>query len=564
MPGESRRVQQGWMTFPGPLMLEWRGPRALWFTLGLMGCVPVNRVPPVACSAARPCGPAANPAPAGRGLAELHLHQFANLAFGGGWVWGNADGPADQALGTCSGHGFDHGFAAGMEGGTLNLRRHDPDGYPSFEGWPRWNSVSHHQSHADWLQQAHSQGLDLMVMSAVEQTEFCELLPASTRVFPCDDFSSVVRQLEAAHAFDAAHDWYTIVRSPAEARAAIAAGDMAVVLAVEAGDVFGRGDYRPRLDQLKALGVVALQPVHETDNRFSSAAWHDPPLLVLQALYYRSHPAQWARQRKAMRANRGPGLGHRDIGDTVSRLFGFDLDPQGFNRRGLSGQGEALVKDLMDRSMLVDVAHLSERAIEHSFQLAAARNFYPLFNSHIHLADVEPKEVGEWSYTITPVQRLNQTGGVAGLRSTATVSPTYADSGVRNDCDGSVKSFAQRLAWVTRELKMEVGFASDFGGLASNLAPRFGPDACAKADSNRRDQQQAQVGASGLQLDERGWGHIGQIGEVMVELRQVGADPSALNQGAEVFIRMWERVEDPNRAEVIRPIDVAAAKAALR
>ena len=75
------------------------------------------------------------------GLADIHVHQMSHLAFGGSWIWGDHDGAPDQALRHCSGHGIDHGFLAGSEGGTGNLRAHDHRGFPGHEGWPTWKSI---------------------------------------------------------------------------------------------------------------------------------------------------------------------------------------------------------------------------------------------------------------------------------------------------------------------------------------------------------------------------------------------------------------------------------------
>ena len=65
---------------------------------------------------------------------------------------------------------------------------------------------------------------------------------------------------------------------------------------------------------------------------------------------------------------------------------------------------------------------------------------------------------------------IAETGGVVGVRSSSTKSRTYPASKVANDCDGSVKSFAQRVAWASQELQLGVGLATDFGGFAPNLA----------------------------------------------------------------------------------------------
>ncbi|MCB9745289.1 MAG: membrane dipeptidase [Alphaproteobacteria bacterium] len=507
-----------------------------------------------------------SPAPVVRGLADLHVHQFSHLSFGGAWLWGEPTGAPDEALGPCSGRGVDHGFIAGSEGPLFNLGRHDARGYPGYEGWPRWSTTSHQQVHETWLREAHAQGLDLMVMSAVETTDFCELIPERLRSLPCDDFDSVTRQIEAARAFERENaDWYEIVESPAEARAAIAAGRLAVVLAVEAGDVF-HGAMNPlrRLDALRGLGVVALQPVHETDNRFAGAAWHSPPLWVLETSHLARHPDEREDQRALEAETEASQGGNGSLHARVADAAGFVLDARGRNVRGLSAEGRALIQGMMDRGMIVDVSHLSEKSIVGAYLLSKANDWYPLFVSHGHFRDLEFEEVGEWSYGLATWRRVLETGGVVGVRSSASPTRTYLRSGVVNDCEGSSKSFAQRLAFVHQELHLPLAFASDFGGLASNLAPRFGPEACAKASgATRRAQAEAQDARTGLRIDERGWGHIGQLGEVMQELRRIGLDTGPLEESAEAFLHMWERIEDEERRRVLPDVDVAGARRRL-
>jgi microsomal dipeptidase-like Zn-dependent dipeptidase len=501
-----------------------------------------------------------------RGFADYHLHQMGSLAFGGKWIWGGFDGPQEQALRACSGHGQDHGFLAGAEGGIANLGSHGKNGFPQFHDWPTWDSISHQQSHADWLRKAHADGLTLIVMSAVEQGTFCNLIPSKWRAHGCDDFESVKGQLAAARAFAAHNSWYAIVQTPQEARAAINGGKLAVVLAVEAGEVFGRADFKARLADLYALGVRSLQPVHETDNRFGGAAWHDPPLFALEASYYVHHPGEALKQAKEKLSD----LLHKKkvakpSAATAAKLAGFNLDSHGRNLKGLSAEGKALVGELIARKMVVDVSHLSERAIADTFEIAKQHGYYPLFNSHAHFSDAEPTAEGEWSYSLAPYRMIAETAGVVGVRSSSTASRTYAGAHVANDCDGSVKSFAQRVAWASRELKLDVGFASDFGGFASNLSPRFGPEACADATSAaQKGQRAAQKGATGRALDQKGFAHVGLFGEVLGELQSLGADTSALQGSSEAFIRMWERAADPQRAKVAKVFDEGAARAALR
>jgi hypothetical protein len=122
--------------------------------------------------------------PAAPGWADLHVHQMAGLAFGGKYLWGSHQGPSADALRPCSGHSLDgHGFGAGTEGGTGNLKTHGRGGHPDYAGWPRWDTTSHQQVHADWLKKAHEAGLTLTVMPAVNQDDYWVVIKfGSTRM----------------------------------------------------------------------------------------------------------------------------------------------------------------------------------------------------------------------------------------------------------------------------------------------------------------------------------------------------------------------------------------------
>jgi microsomal dipeptidase-like Zn-dependent dipeptidase len=90
-----------------------------------------------------------------------------------------------------------------------------------------------------------------------------------------------------------------------------------------------------------------LQPVHQLDNRFSGAAPHNTIF----------HIAQYAE-------NCHIDMDCNLTGAAVT--LGFDVDADCKNVRGLTDDGKALVGEMMDRGMLVDVAHMSERGVETS------------------------------------------------------------------------------------------------------------------------------------------------------------------------------------------------------
>jgi hypothetical protein len=188
------------------------------------------------------------------GFADLHNHQFANLAFGGRIVHGRPSGALEDALAPCDvesspagGRSLLHGprglldFAGNVMQGAYgrSILGHRTGGYPSFDGWPSWDSFTHQGVHQDWLRRAVQGGLRLMVMLAVNNEFLCR---HSCRSFGCNDMEAVDRQLTAARELEAFIDaehggpgqgWYRIVSTADEARAVIEAGNLAVVLGIE-------------------------------------------------------------------------------------------------------------------------------------------------------------------------------------------------------------------------------------------------------------------------------------------------------------------------------------------
>jgi len=116
------------------------------------------------------------------GFADLHNHQFANLGFGGRVIWGGAYGELSRELAWCTPV---HGPAgAGDVIGNLvrvlvyganaaGIFGHSVGGYPDFDGWPRWNSLTHQTVFQDWLRRAVDGGLRLIVMLAVNNESLC-------------------------------------------------------------------------------------------------------------------------------------------------------------------------------------------------------------------------------------------------------------------------------------------------------------------------------------------------------------------------------------------------------
>ena len=134
------------------------------------------------------------------GFADIHNHQFSYLGFGGKIFHGRAFGEISQALPHCD---VDHGpggvgdIMGNVLKGTYSgySPGHLVGGYPQFDGWPRWDSVSHQAVYEDWLYRAVQGGLRLMVMFAVNNEYMCGKANTS---LSCNDMEAVDRQLAAA------------------------------------------------------------------------------------------------------------------------------------------------------------------------------------------------------------------------------------------------------------------------------------------------------------------------------------------------------------------------------
>ena len=525
---------------------------------------------------ATPSGPTPNRTSA-KGLADLHVHMMAEEAFGGGWFHGSYDAapvdcdggfpPSDHArvkqdlrslLEQCpptslipwseggivselfgvSGAVASEliGKIEGTQGDTgLHLGRMHAD-----TGFPRWDTIAHHEVWEGWLADAHARGLSLMVMSAVTFDFLCKLMPDQNRTRPCDERADIDAQLAKTHDFVARNPWAEIALTPSDARRIISEGKLAVILSIEASSLFeDRADWRPVLDHLWSQGVRTLQIAHQLDNRFAGAALHNPIF----------HVAEYVKTCHI----------DADCGKTVGGLtLGFDVDASCKNVRGLTADGAELAREMMRRGMPIDIAHLSERATDDLFLLARQNEYYPLYLSHAHFREVmNPELAATEKTTPAPVVRMiRQTGGLVGLRTAHDETREYTRSGVPNDCHGSTKSFAQAFEFGRKELKVGLALGSDFNGFIQQTRPRFGPNGACSAGfaAEASAQRDAQTGRVGTDFDEKGLAHIGLVADMLADLKQLGVDTKALDDSAERYIAMWERASTPRTG----PADDAA------
>jgi len=529
------------------------------------------------------------PLPMLEGYADLHLHMFAEEAFGGGWFHGQATGPAEVALALCdAGQPGDHarlrddlaGLFTGCDQATLDeaaaavfelqallllggagvseilgevpgskgdtgLHQDRPGGWPELEGWPRWDAIAHQQAWEGWLEQAYESGLRVSVMSAVSFDWLCRALPDENVTRPqCDEMDDVRVQLEQANEFAATHDWVEIALTAEDARRIVSEDKLAMVLSIEASHIFGTQAWLAALDEVYALGVRTLQIVHQLDNRFGGAAPHNTIFQIAQF-------------NESCHIDTDCGLSS----DSVT--LGFDVDSDCRNVLGLTSEGAALLTEMMDRGMLIDVAHMSEQLTRDVYELAVEREYYPLYASHAHFREimVPAKATEEKTSPAWIVSMVRETGGMIGLRTAHEEVNTYEPSPVANSCHGSSRSFAQAYDYGRLGLGVSIGLGSDLNGFIQQTRPRFGPYACSasfteEAACQARDERQTGVGGLGTDFDEWGLGHLGLLDDLIDDLEQLGSDVQPLRRSANDFVVMWERSAGQRSGPASDPSDL--------
>lgn len=545
------------------------------------------------------------------GFADIHSHILANFGFGGGGIFHGAPFHrlgVEHALGSCRrfhgvegradlfGAGFDAGsdidlesFIPALISGRLPKFNHFTDGYPEFTEWPSaYDSSTHQVQYYKWLERAYLGGLRLVVQHAVSNQIICDLL-GNGRYQPirysCNDMVAVDRQVTEAYNMQDYIDaqeggpgegWFRVVTTPAQARAVIVAGKMAVVLGIETSNLFDCFLTTPEgvpacteehvLEQLESYydrGVRVMFPVHKYDNGFSAGDGHKG-FIEIGNMAQTGHfgnfttdcpegvPTTFDRGRMEF-----PGL-------NMPREDYFSPAPNDFSRfflspvnalvpfldrlsvppipgeenhcqaTGLTARGEFLLEQMMLKGMIIELDHLPRRSYRRAFEMLEA-NQYPAAGTH----------------GLDNFGRLYALGGV----STSGFSGCRS-AGARSTVDNGFQARLQTI--VDNGGYPGLGFGLDLNGFAGALRPRFG------AKSGCRDEQvdpvtypftsyagdvtflQPVVGNRTLDFNTEGLAHIGLLPDFIDDVRRDGvsdAEIEPLFRSAEAYLRMWEKAE---------------------
>ncbi len=531
------------------------------------------------------------------GYADLHCHPMSHLGFGGqrgalAFFWGTPTDPIDQALPCCKG-----AHAPGGRGGVVpsltEPETSNYDGYPTFDSWPRHTTVIHQQMYMDSIKNAFTCGLKLIVASAVNSELLADLYDNGNPIDTSDE-TSIASQLAGMKAFAAqCSDWMQIVTSPEEARAAIDAGKLAVVLAIEVDSIAGgrlrRGDSLPTADVDAIVqkwwdqGVRLINPVHLVDNALGGTAIYDDRFNLSNHYLFRKYasdlPDPWWWD--AMEASGDTSdvrflLGSNRDNDLLINFYaqGYptymaDLGLVGHvNSQGLTTPGAVFVTSMMSRGMLVDVEHMSSRMLDTVLTIAEGRD-YPLVSSHTGfrgLAVDRPTGPGAPTFvrgcaneamrSDQQLLRLQKLGSIIGIGGHVGV--------IEKLTIDSSKGWARAYRYAQALGIDRIAIGTDMNGFATAPGPRFVPDPTAPdflralepGDAARplkygvdlipivqKILQQSALGNMSYNYNITGMAHYGMLPDFTLDVALQQDGTESLEQffnSAEAFIEVWE------------------------
>ncbi|MGH3760499.1 hypothetical protein [Actinophytocola sp.] len=487
-----------------------------------------------------------------RGIVDLHNHLTAYEFMGGDIHCGQPWSPygITAALVDCADH-EPAGLGAWLENvvsGAYPGLTHDTTGWPTFKDWPKHDSLTHEAQYYRWLERAWRGGLRIYTNLFVNNSALCDIYPIKHN--SCDDMDAVRLQAqrirELQDFIDDRHGgpgkgWFRIVTDPAQARAVVEQGKLAVVLGVEVSQPFGcgirgdvpqctRADIDAGLDELYGLGVRRMFVCHKFDNALCGVRFDEGTQgVVVNAGNVWTTGRFWEAETCT-----GP-LHDHTISFESDLLAGplKELLPDGVtlpvypsaphcNVHGLTDLGRYAMEGMMARGMMIDIDHMGVKSMTAAMDLLAAKRYPGVVSSHGWL---DPNFYA----------RILELGGVAGPYGESTTQFVDLWRQLR-----SVPGYPDAAA---------AGF--DTGGFGHQPAPRA--DAAANParypfttfdGGSTVDRQR--TGERVFDINVDGMAHYGMLPDWMADLK-IAAGPDAeaithdMSRGAEAYLDSWER-----------------------
>ncbi|WP_354697738.1 hypothetical protein DSM112329_03378 [Paraconexibacter sp. AEG42_29] len=500
--------------------------------------------------------PASGPTPYGetRGLLDAHMHLMGFEFLGGkahcGRPW-HAYG-ITYALAAC-----EDGAAGDLTTNVLETALgggspvNDPVGWPTFRDWPAYNLLAHEGSYYKWLERAWRGGLRVYVNLFVENHTLCTIWPLKKN--SCNEMDAVrlqARRLKELEEYIDAQEggpgkgWFRLVDSPFQARRVVNAGKLAVVRGIEISQLLDCGvqqgvaqcdndDIDRQLDAVYALGVRDLEITGKIDNGFGGVAGDEGALGLLTNTSNFLETGRFLDLETctgpAGEADRTQVTAPTPIANVLGSLQASGLSlsattplyPPGphCNRRGLTPQGEHLVKGMIKRGMIIDPDHLDVASRTQVLDIIERAGYSGVISSH------------SWS-TRDAYARIYKAGGV--------VTPI-----AKNAKD--FVAYWERIKPL-RDPKRFFGFGygADQNGFAVQGAPRRGRSPVTypfRSFDGAVTFDRSSTGSRTWDINVDGVANYGLYPDWIEDLRRIAGEEivADMGRGAEAYLQMWER-----------------------
>ncbi|CCK75291.1 conserved hypothetical protein [Oleispira antarctica RB-8] len=509
-----------------------------------------------------------------RGAIDPHTHITSYEFMGGKFLHGEPFSPwgIETALrDSAEIHGPDGALdIIGNLMGFDNLdNRYDTAGYPDFPAWPASKSLSHMQYYYKWVERAHKGGLKMMVSLLVENEVLCNVQktvnPASW-INPnnCQTSKSIDLQIQRLNEMQTYIDaqqggpgkgFFRLVSTPAQARQVIAEGKMAILMGIEASELFDCGirDYctketiEAQLQKVYSAGVRTMYPTHRFDNQFGGARQEDGFINVGQWLatgrFFETEACD-AETRGRNFTSGFPLIGNVPVIKDILNVIGlnpvYDETQPLCNRHGLSDLGVYLINRMIDMGMIIEMDHMSTKTANAVMDIVKARNYSGVISGHSWLnsaADGSPHAVQKGIAT--------QGGVLAPYNSPST------------SLQGGIDRYL--TLYEATPFLNAVPFSTDMGGIGHQAPAR--DDAATNPllypfiTEEGIEINKQTTGNRTFDLNNEGLAHYGLVADHIQDIREqtpARIYDSVMNS-AEAYLQMWERAESNNDTQYVNP-----------
>lgn len=535
------------------------------------------------------------------GFAEVHAHMAmgSEMSDGSGNVGPSAGGVmygqavnrygVGKALEDCEQQHGDNGAMSPewliLDGGD-SPPEHDTQGWPTFVDWPQRDSQLHQQMYWRWVERAYKAGLRTMTVHGTNIEALCDIAKnsgndkdADLQDTDCTDMGVGVKQVEYLYDMEEYIDaqnggpgkgWFRIVRDPAEARAVIADGKLAVIPGLEFSNVFGcKVEFLPdgtelpgctkeqidsEIERVWNLGVRQIIAYHDVDSALGGTGIFSSVLNYIGFLgthaFWKTYPCPdggegptyfyeaGAVMESAPITGNGDPLSEALIANAQGQLPVYGPGRQ-CNARGTTELGFYALNQMMKKGFVLDVDHAELTIKQDMLDLGAETTpNYPMLSAH----------GGHGGITMAQAKQILDQGGL--------IYPSGKNGQGYMDYLNRLKPI-----WPAgRPLAM--GYGADANGLANQFTPRGGdytpveyPFTLFKGEGWGPQFAAAGIGPLKVELltipesgkfwnvDEVGAAHYGMFADMVEQVRIEGGEEatSALYNSAEAYLRMWEQ-----------------------